>query len=124
MCKGVKPDNTQIEMLHTLKKSGYTIFCVSNCIRNTIELCLQGLHIIQFFSGIISNEDTREPKPSPLPYLTAFDKYNVLPDECLILEDSPYGIMSAKLSGAHVLCIDNIRDVNIDNILRLIDSYT
>lgn len=74
------------------------------------------------FSGIISNEDVSESKPSPIPYLTLYSKFNIKPEECLILEDSEFGILSATQSGGFTLCVRNCDDVTISNILVTIDN--
>ena len=45
-------------------------------------------------------------KPSPEIYLATFKDLDVIPEEVLVIEDSPYGIESGKRSGAQVLAID------------------
>jgi len=102
------------ERLHSLK---YDIFCVSNSIRSTVEKCLRGMGVIQYFKGIISNEDTVEPKPSPEPYFTLYRNYNLDPKECLIVEDSPHGIESATKSGGNVLPVKDCSEVTMGCIM-------
>lgn len=97
----------------------YTVYCVSNSIRSTILRCLGGMGVLPFFTGIISNEDTPEPKPSPAPYLTLYRRYGLNPSECLILEDSPFGIESARRSGGHVLEVSDC-NVTLNMILEAI----
>jgi HAD superfamily hydrolase (TIGR01509 family) len=82
-----------------------------------VETCLEGMGVISLFTGIISNEDTVEPKPSPVPYLTLFRKYNLEPKECLILEDSPHGIESATKSGGNVLPVKDCNEVTMGRIM-------
>lgn len=119
----VKRDQKVIDICKALR-SNYRLFCVSNSIRVTIETCLTGMGVIEFFSGIISNQDTTEPKPSPEPYLTLFKTYNLDPKECLILEDSPFGIESATKSGGHVLPVRNCDDVTLENIHLWLEQYS
>ena len=97
----------------------YTVYCVSNSIRSTIVRCLGGMGVLPFFTGIISNEDTPEPKPSPAPYLTLYSRYGLTPSECLILEDSPFGIESARVSGGHVLEVSDCK-ISLEMILEAI----
>jgi HAD superfamily hydrolase (TIGR01509 family) len=75
-----------------------------------------------YFTGIISNEDTPAAKPSPEPYLTLYRLYSLDPRECLILEDSEYGIASAWASGGHVLPVRNCEDVTMELILTKLES--
>ena len=57
------------------------------------------------FDVIISGNDTREGKPSPEPYLMAMKKLNVLPKECIVVENAPLGIKSAKTAGAYCIAV-------------------
>jgi len=57
------------------------------------------------FDVIISGDDTKEGKPNPEPYLMAMKKLNVLPSECLVIENSPLGIKSAKSAGAYCIAV-------------------
>ena len=118
----VMPDIKVIDICDRLIGLRYKLFCVSNSIRPTVETCLTGMGVIEFFSGIISNQDTAEAKPSPEPYLTLYRNYNLDPKECLILEDSPHGIESARKSGGNVLAVKDCNDVSIERIMsRLSD---
>ena len=48
--------------------------------------------------------------------MKAIAKLGLKPKECLILEDSPFGIEAAQNSGAHILKIKNSKDVTLSNI--------
>ena len=118
----IKPSIKNVDLCKELKRLEYNIYCVSNSIRSSIETVLSRMGIIEMFSGIISNEDVSENKPSPIPYLTLYKKFNINPDQSLILEDSEFGIQSATQSGGYVLCVRNCEDVTISNILSTIDT--
>jgi HAD superfamily hydrolase (TIGR01509 family) len=105
-----------------LKTLGYKIFCVSNSIRATVDSCLGGMGVREYFSGVITNEDTSLPKPSPEPYLTLYRQYGLEAGECLVLEDSEYGIQSARASGAHLLPVRDCNDVSLDAISDRIEE--
>ena len=112
------PNKRVQDICECLIALGYKLFCVSNSVRSTVETCLEGMGVILLFTGIISNEDTVEPKPSPVPYLTLFRKYNLEPKECLIVEDSPHGIESATKSGGNVLPVKDCNDVTMERIMN------
>ena len=116
----IQPNVAQKGMCEMLGTLNYRIYCVSNSVRCTVETCLRGLEIMEYFSGIISNEDTSEPKPSPQPYLTAYSKWNLDPRECIIVEDSPHGVHSARTSGGHVLVVAGVHEVTLERILEFI----
>jgi len=118
----IEPSVKNFKICAELKELGYNIYCVSNSIISTIHTVLSQMGILHLFSGIISNEDVSESKPSPIPYLTLYSKFNIQPEECLILEDSEFGILSATRSGGFTLCVRNCDDVTISNILAAIDT--
>jgi HAD superfamily hydrolase (TIGR01509 family) len=108
--------------IFTSLSESYTIGCVSNSIRSTIEKCLKGMGIFEFFKLIISNEDCKEPKPAPEPYLLAFQRLGVNPYECAIFEDSSYGRTSAFKSGGHLIPIVDTTDLTLQKILTSIQK--
>jgi len=116
------PDKKVEDICIHLRSLGYQMFCVSNSIKSTIEACLSGMGVRKYFTGIISNEDTPAPKPSAEPYLTLYRLYALDPRDCLILEDSEYGIASARASGAHVLPVRNCEDVTLELILKRLEN--
>ena len=118
----IKSSETQKAMLQALYYMKYKIYCGSNSIRSTVETCLAGLEILEYFSGIISNEDTAEPKPSPQPYLTAYSKWGLDPKESIIVEDSPHGVQSARSSGGNVLVVAGVEEVTLKRLLDFIES--
>jgi len=108
--------------LSGLKSRGYKLVSCSNSIRRTMELFYEKAGLIQFFDFYLSNEDVKNPKPSPEIYIEAIERLGCLPDECLILEDNENGIRAAEGSGAHLMVIDDINQVTLDNILKKISS--
>ncbi|MFP4443662.1 MAG: HAD-IA family hydrolase, partial [Spirochaetia bacterium] len=55
--------------------------------------------IAGFFSAAVSSVETGRAKPAPHVYLEAVSRLNLSPDECLAVEDSPYGVESALRAG-------------------------
>jgi len=109
--------NTNLQVLFdSLVKEGYKLACCSNSIRKTILTVLSRFGIIEYFDLIISNEDVTNSKPHPESYWKAMISMNVLPEETLILEDSPYGLLAASRSQSHILRIKNPSEVTYLNI--------
>lgn len=103
--------------LSKLRALGYKIVVASNSVRSTIDLMMQKAALNVYLDFFLSNQDVVKGKPSPEIYLKAIDKLNLSPEECLIVEDNPNGIAAAKASGAHVMEVATIAEVNLENIL-------
>ena len=108
--------------LSKLRTQGYKIAVCSNSIRSTIENMMQKASLLQYLDLIMSNEDVQKAKPDPEIYVTAMQRLRLAPQECLVLEDNKNGIKAAVDSGAHLLRVNDIYDVNYLNIKGRIDE--
>ena len=113
----VQPKKNITESIKILLEQNKKIACCSNAIRKTVLTILAKLEIIQYFDLILSNEDVVNAKPHPEMYWLAMSKFNILPEETLIIEDSPHGLLGATRSGASVLRVKNSEDLNYLSIL-------
>ena len=57
------------------------------------------------FNVIISGNDVREGKPSPEPYLKAVEMLKIRKEECIVIENAPLGVESAKRAGLYCIAI-------------------
>jgi dTDP-glucose pyrophosphorylase len=78
---------------------------------------LSKIGIIEYMDLIISNEDVLNSKPHPEMYWTAISKMSCLPEETLIVEDSPTGLLAASRSKSHVYRVSNTSQVTYENLL-------
>ena len=102
---------SKIALMELLKKEEYKIGCVTNCIRETTELMLQRTGIREYFDILIPNEDTNYNKPHPEPYIKGLVLLNTIPENAIIVEDSPKGLQAARLTGCRVLEVKNATEV-------------
>lgn len=54
---------------------------------------------------LVTADDIEHGKPAPDPYLLAAKNLGVAPEHCLVLEDAPAGVESARRAGAKVLAV-------------------
>ncbi len=57
------------------------------------------------FDAVVTGNDVREGKPSPEPYLKAIEMLNIRKDECIVIENAPLGVESAKRAGLYCVAI-------------------
>ena len=111
-----------IECMSSLTNDGYKIAVCSNSIRKTVLTVLSKLGIIEYVDLIISNEDVKNSKPHPEMYWKAISVMSFLPEQTLIVEDSPYGLLAASRSKSHVLRVKSPTEVSYYNIIKKIDE--
>jgi beta-phosphoglucomutase len=57
------------------------------------------------FKTVITGEDTKHGKPAPDPYLKGAEALGVRPQECVVVENAPLGIRSAKKAGTYCIAL-------------------
>jgi len=55
--------------------------------------------------NLVTADDVTEGKPSPEPYLKGAELLRIAPHDCLVFEDAPAGIASARAAGMRVIAI-------------------
>jgi len=106
--------------LSKLKEEGYKLAVASNSIRNTVSVMMNKSRLDEYLEFFLSNQDVKKAKPDPEIYNLAIEKLGLTPQECVIVEDNENGLKAARASGAHVLKVDTIHDVNYDNLSSFI----
>jgi len=114
--KEIEPATLLIECFEQLVSKGYKVAVCSNSIRKTVLTVLSKLGLIEYVDLILSNEDVINSKPHPEMYWSAISKMSVLPEETLIVEDSPYGLLAASRAKAHILRVKNANEVSWSSI--------
>lgn len=109
--------------LSKLKNEGYNMAVCSNSVRNTIEVMMQKASLEQYLDFYISNQDVKNGKPDPEMYIKAIERMGLNPKECMIVEDNENGIKAARASGANVMIVEVVEDVNYENIKRHIEQF-
>ena len=113
------------KMFSKLREQHYLIACCSNSIRRSVLTMLSKLGLIEYMDLIISNEDVKNSKPHPEMYWKAMSTMGVLPEETLIVEDSPPGLLAATRSRAHILRVNNPMDLTEEKLFsKLKESKT
>lgn len=108
--------------LSKLKKEGYKMAVCSNSIRVTVDLMLKKGNLEKHFELTLSNEDVKQCKPDPEIYIKAMQKLGTDPKKCLVVEDNDHGVKAAMASGAHLLRVASVADVNYSNIKERIKA--
>ena len=113
--KKIKKNFRIVEIMKNLHGK-YKIAVATNAVNSTLKICLNKLGISKYIDFKLSNEDIINPKPNPEIYLRIFIKFGIYPSEALIVEDSHYGREAAISSGAKLLPIKKIEELDLKKI--------
>jgi len=87
---------------------------VSGGPKDEILLKLKRVGIRDKFSIITSAQEVSKGKPHPDIYLLAIKKFNLKPEECIVFEDTQYGVESAIDAGIPCIAVPNEFSVKQD----------
>lgn len=80
---------------------------------------LKSVDLYDYFDDIISAHEVKNGKPKPDVYLYAVDKLGFNPDECIAIEDSPNGVISASDAGCRTIMIPDLTEPDAELKKRL-----
>jgi HAD superfamily hydrolase (TIGR01509 family) len=83
----------------------YLMGIVTSSRKEHFDLIHQPLGILKYFEFILTGDDYKNFKPHPEPYLLAVEKSGCKKGECLAVEDSERGLISAKKAGINCFVI-------------------
>lgn len=94
-------------LLREAMGAGLPIALVSNSTRRLMDKVLAA-HPEYRFAVTIAGDEVALAKPDPAPYLAAARWLGVRIEACLIVEDSPTGVAAARESGAAVVAVQHM----------------
>lgn len=85
--------------------SGCTLALASASSMSLINAVLDKLDVRQYFSVVQSAENVKYGKPHPEIFLTTAASLGTNPENCLVLEDSIYGVIAGKAARMKVIAV-------------------
>jgi HAD superfamily hydrolase (TIGR01509 family) len=102
-----------IELIDCLEENNIRLAVATS---TKIELALKKLELVGIldrFEVIIGGDQVAQGKPAPDPYLKAASELGIHVDNCLALEDSDNGAMSAYTAGINVIVVPDIKQPSV-----------
>lgn len=87
-----------IDLIGQLAKK-YRLALTSSSSRAEVELITQAFGIKRHFEFLVTGDDVKKGKPDPEPYLLTAQYMKLPTSECVVIEDSKSGVISAKTAG-------------------------
>ncbi len=106
------------DFLQMLEQNNIPIAICSGALRVEIELILEESRLRRFFEVVVSAEQVKRGKPNPEGFLLTLQKLNqnaqdvISPAQCVVIEDSHWGLEAAKAAGMHTVAITNSYDAD------------
>jgi len=106
------------EFLEMLELNKIPMAICSGSLLVEIELMLDEAKLRHFFTIIVSAEQVKKGKPHPEGFLLSLQKLNevcqppITAAECVVIEDSQWGLKAGKDAGMHTVAITNSYDAD------------
>ena len=98
-----------LELLRWLKERGVIMAVASSSSEPSIRRMFEETGFGPYFSFLVSGKQFRESKSDPEIYLYTLSRLGLPKEDCLVVEDSVYGIQAAKAAGLKVVAVRDQR---------------
>ena len=105
---GISPKPGIFELLDYMEEHGIAAAITSSSPMESIRKHLSAVNLLHRFQKLCSGHDIPNTKPAPDIYLLGAKELGLDPRECLALEDSPTGILSAYRAGCLPVMIPDL----------------
>ena len=100
----IKTPNSLLSVIETLHKT-FTLGIVTSRIKGGVFQLPQLTPLEQFFSVVVSFEDTEKHKPNPEPLLYAINQLKILPEETIYIGDQEADFLAARAAGTKIMML-------------------
>lgn len=100
-----EPNPGVLKALQDVHDARLPIAIASSSSEDLIAAVIHRLHIQQYVSAVCSADNEEWGKPHPAVFLAAARALQVEPGQCVALEDSPNGVVSAKAAGMYCIAV-------------------
>ena len=100
------------QIIDFFDKKGISMAVASSSANSLINTVIDKLNLHNKFKVIQSAEYLKYGKPHPEVFINTANILNKEPSECLVFEDSVYGVLSAKSAMMRVVAVPEIENIN------------
>ena len=102
------------KLLEYLKNNGYKIAVATATDKERAYKYLTDVNVWHYFDKFVCNAMVENGKPEPDIYIKACQELSLNPEECIALEDSPNGILSAYRAGCKPVMVPDLSQPDLD----------
>lgn len=119
--KNLKETKGIIKFLQYLKKENIKIGLATSSYKKEAEYILKKVKADKYFDYMVTAEKVKKSKPEPEVFLKAAKGLKIKPENCVVVEDAPLGVMAGKKAKMTVI---GLMAYHNKKILRGADFYT
>lgn len=130
------PDPIIINLMKSFKKNNIKIGVATSSLKYRAKILLEAIGVFNNLDAFVASDDVINHKPHPDIFLEASTRLDILPENCVVIEDAKNGIDAAQKANMKTiglitnnhsaeelqhadLVINNLAELNIEKIRRL-----
>jgi len=104
------------DFLKMLEQNNIPIAICSGALLTEVEMVLDEARLRHLFEVVVSGEQVKKGKPDPEGFLLSLQRLNenrenpITANQCIVIEDSHWGLEAAKAAGMHTIAVTNSYD--------------
>jgi len=104
------------DFLNMLEQNNIPMAICSGSLLTEVEMVLEDARLRHLFEVVVSGEQVRKGKPDPEGFLLSLQRLNenrenpITANQCVVIEDSHWGLEAAKAAGMHTIAVTNSYD--------------
>jgi beta-phosphoglucomutase len=104
------------DFLEMLERNSVPMAICSGSLLTEVEMVLEDARLRHLFEVIVSGEQVHKGKPDPEGYVLTLKRLNenhkkpIASEQCVVIEDSHWGLEAAKEAGMHTIAVTNSYD--------------
>lgn len=116
--EGIRLKKGVLELLTFLKKRKMKTAVATSTGKEIAARELKDTSIYEYFDGFVFGDEVKNGKPNPEIFLAACKKFDVVPENAVVLEDSVVGLKAAVSGGIRCIVVeDTVQLTNEENKL-------
>ncbi|MCF7980368.1 MAG: HAD family phosphatase [Pseudomonadales bacterium] len=104
------PKEETVALLSELHQQGHRLFCLSNICMEIFEHLASRYTFFDLFEDIIVSAEVKLAKPDPEIFKYMLNRFDILPEETLFIDDLPANVESANNLGIQAIRFTEIAD--------------
>lgn len=101
----IKPVKGLVDFLNKLKEKNFPYAIGTSAPFENVEFTLKNCNLTTYFDVILDQRHVNKGKPNPEIYINCAKKLGVLPQHCVVIEDSIAGVQAGLAAGCKVIGI-------------------
>ncbi len=104
------------DFLNMLEQNNIPMAICSGSLLTEVEMVLEEARLRHLFEVVVSGEQVKKGKPDPEGFLLSLQRLNenrenpITANQCVVIEDSHWGLEAAKAAGMHTIAVTNSYD--------------